>query len=158
MTIRTPTTEEAAAFGHQMPDVLTRQGNELAGHTLCRRCEGTGNELFSMYVSCEECGGSGIAVRYGDRSPLDRWWLARRERKRRARALRAGRDQRLEFYWRLSRWFGAGHCFSDDKDRCRHCDALPSDVDYEMRRVGPFRSECLDRDGCAEARRKEQHD
>lgn len=31
------------------------------GKTLCSRCEGTGNELFSMYKACEDCGGSGEA-------------------------------------------------------------------------------------------------
>lgn len=27
---------------------------------LCKRCDGTGNELFSMYRACEDCGGIGV--------------------------------------------------------------------------------------------------
>lgn len=34
----------------------------FAGKKLCGRCRGTGNELYSMYKSCEACGGSGERV------------------------------------------------------------------------------------------------
>jgi DnaJ-class molecular chaperone len=27
----------------------------------CKRCEGTGNELYAMYRRCQDCGGSGEA-------------------------------------------------------------------------------------------------
>ena len=42
-------------------DQLKRRDNAEAGHTLCRRCEGTGNELFAMYRKCSACGGTGVA-------------------------------------------------------------------------------------------------
>lgn len=31
------------------------------GHKACEQCNGTGNQLFAMYQTCETCGGSGIA-------------------------------------------------------------------------------------------------
>ena len=33
-----------------------------ADHTLmlCRRCGGTGNELYAMYRQCTQCGGVGV--------------------------------------------------------------------------------------------------
>ncbi len=136
------------------PDTARREQNEKAGHSLCEHCNGTGNELYAMYRSCRECGGDGIAVKYGEMSALGRWWAERRdriERKRLARKYAPPRDWKVEIAWRLSRWLGIGHCFSDRRDRCRHCDAMPSDIDFEFRRVGPFRSECLDREMCREA-------
>ncbi len=45
---------------HQQNDVLTRNENIDKGKTLCKRCEGTGNELFSMYRKCTDCNGTGI--------------------------------------------------------------------------------------------------
>jgi DnaJ-class molecular chaperone len=27
----------------------------------CERCDGTGNELYSMYRQCQACGGNGIS-------------------------------------------------------------------------------------------------
>jgi DnaJ-class molecular chaperone len=33
----------------------------------CRRCEGTGNELLSLYRRCEACGGSGRLREDSDR-------------------------------------------------------------------------------------------
>ena len=42
-------------------DEWRRIENEEAGHKLCSRCQGTGNELLAMYRACKDCGGSGIA-------------------------------------------------------------------------------------------------
>ena len=44
---------------HQGGDVLVRNENIAKGRTLCKRCEGTGNQLFSMYQKCSECNGKG---------------------------------------------------------------------------------------------------
>lgn len=33
------------------------------GKKLCERCEGTGNELYSMYKKCIACNGSGIMLK-----------------------------------------------------------------------------------------------
>lgn len=44
---------------HQVGDYLTKEDNEANGRELCGRCEGTGNELFSMYKKCSECNGKG---------------------------------------------------------------------------------------------------
>lgn len=136
------------------PDGQRRRENEAAGHTLCGRCEGMGNELYAMYRSCTECGGSGVAAKYGELTALGRWWAERRERvarKRQERKYRPPRDWKVEIAWRLSRWFGIGQCFHGSKDQCRHCETWASDADYEVRRVGPFRIECLDADMCSES-------
>ena len=45
-------------------DNIIRQENVDTGHELCIRCTGTGNELYSMYRSCEDCGGTGIKNRH----------------------------------------------------------------------------------------------
>lgn len=45
-----------------LEDRRIQEANERAGHSLCRRCEGTGNELYAMKRNCQECGGSGVAV------------------------------------------------------------------------------------------------
>jgi hypothetical protein len=142
---------------HRSPDEQRQRENRAAGHTLCSRCKGSGNELFSMYRACEECGGSGIAVHFGELSPFGQWRAERqeeRERKRLARKYRGPRDWKLEVQWRLSRWFGIGQCFHGSKDVCRRCEAWASDVDYEVRRVAPFRVECTDRQMCDEAIRE----
>lgn len=132
-------------------DAAVQRRNKEAGHTLCKRCEGTGNELFAMYRHCQECGGSGIAVEYGELSSTGRWWVEareRREHRRREREYRPPRDWNLEIAWRLSRWLGIGQCFHASKDACHRCGTWPIDVDYAMRRIGPFRCECLDRSEC----------
>lgn len=41
-------------------DQLRRADNLAAGHRLCARCDGTGNELYSMWKRCTTCGGSGV--------------------------------------------------------------------------------------------------
>ncbi len=46
-------------YGHRAPDFYRRDQNKAAGREFCGRCEGTGNELFSMYQECEECEGRG---------------------------------------------------------------------------------------------------
>ncbi len=47
---------------HMRMDYITRNKNIAAGHKLCFRCSGTGNELYSMYRECENCRGTGIAL------------------------------------------------------------------------------------------------
>lgn len=42
-------------------DVRTRAENEKAGEPLCSRCEGTGNEIYSMYRKCCACNGTGVS-------------------------------------------------------------------------------------------------
>ncbi len=44
---------------HMKVDAQTRNDNIDLGHDLCKRCEGTGNELYSMYRKCKDCNGSG---------------------------------------------------------------------------------------------------
>ena len=45
---------------HMQGDAQIHNENVKAGRELCDRCEGTGNQLLSMYQSCEKCGGSGF--------------------------------------------------------------------------------------------------
>lgn len=45
---------------HMRVDYVKRNGNVEKGKTLCPRCDGTGNELFSMYRRCSKCNGTGI--------------------------------------------------------------------------------------------------
>ena len=135
--------------GHRSPDLIRQRDNRRAGHTLCDRCEGTGNELFSMFKACSDCGGSVIKVWHGERSALVRRYLDWRSRRR----LRAERPFNLNsaVRWRLSRWFGIGDWFADPKDACCRCGVWPSDCDFGLRRVRPFRAECLEREMCDEA-------
>lgn len=44
---------------HMQMDAERRNHNIDKGHVLCERCDGTGNELYSMYRACTDCGGSG---------------------------------------------------------------------------------------------------
>ena len=44
---------------HQYGDVQRHNDNVSAGRTLCSRCEGTGNELYSMWKKCTDCAGLG---------------------------------------------------------------------------------------------------
>lgn len=44
---------------HMRGDYATRNKNVEAGNPLCTHCDGTGNELFSMYRECPVCKGSG---------------------------------------------------------------------------------------------------
>jgi len=46
---------------HIAGDFATRNANVKNDLKLCRRCDGTGNQLFSMYQKCENCGGTGIS-------------------------------------------------------------------------------------------------
>ena len=50
---------------HMRGDVRTRNKNIDLGHKLCKRCEGTGNELYSMYRACPLCRGTGKGVESG---------------------------------------------------------------------------------------------
>lgn len=34
--------------------------DEVPGKKICKRCEGTGNQLLSMYQKCEACNGTGV--------------------------------------------------------------------------------------------------
>ncbi len=36
-----------------------RDKNIKEGKKLCWRCDGTGNELYSMYIECSKCKGEG---------------------------------------------------------------------------------------------------
>ena len=38
---------------------LKRVETSLMPHELCDRCDGTGNQLYSMYQACEKCHGTG---------------------------------------------------------------------------------------------------
>ena len=51
--------EDVARWGARASDEVRRRENERAGHTLCEHCRGTGNELYSMYRTCQHCS-SGI--------------------------------------------------------------------------------------------------
>ena len=41
-------------------DRARKADNVAAGRTLCRRCDGTGNQLYAMFQTCFDCGGSGV--------------------------------------------------------------------------------------------------
>ncbi len=43
-----------------MTDKQRAAENTYNGHTLCKRCNGTGNQLLSMHQKCEACAGTGI--------------------------------------------------------------------------------------------------
>lgn len=45
---------------HMRMDYQKRNDNVEGGETLCPKCDGTGNELFSMYRRCSECNGTGV--------------------------------------------------------------------------------------------------
>ena len=42
-------------------DYEIRNQNIEAGKPLCRKCDGTGNEIYTRYRRCSKCGGTGIA-------------------------------------------------------------------------------------------------
>jgi hypothetical protein len=137
-------------------DYMVKRRNEDAGHTLCGHCEGTGNELYAMYRRCPKCGGCGYTVYLGERSALARkliLWREDRTRRREYRKLRGPRDWKLEAQWRISRWFGIGQAFGA-REECHRCGCPASDCDYEVRRVRPFRIECLDAEMCGETQRE----
>ena len=51
-------------YGHIATDKLTRYEN-IINHgyeSLCDRCDGTGNQLMSMYQKCVNCDGNGLAT------------------------------------------------------------------------------------------------
>ena len=41
-------------------DYVRRNANVLAGKKLCKRCDGTGNELMNWYSRCSTCDGTGV--------------------------------------------------------------------------------------------------
>ena len=51
-----------AVPGHMRNDVLVRNENTKRGRTLCEKCQGTGNQLYSMYQACEDCNGTGCLL------------------------------------------------------------------------------------------------
>lgn len=46
---------------HMRKDFFRRNDNVRAGKKLCKRCNGTGNELYSMYSRCQACDGDGVS-------------------------------------------------------------------------------------------------
>lgn len=56
---------------HMRDDVLRRNENIDKGNKLCKRCGGTGNELFSMYRKCRACNGTGVFNENWDYSKED---------------------------------------------------------------------------------------
>jgi len=124
-----------------LQDEHVRRANEAEGWKLCEHCEGTGNELYWMYRSCSECGGSGVTGEPPIKVRLARWWRAKRQEARHF-------SPTARLRWALSYYLGIGEWFRDAKDPCRHCGALPSDVDFEVRRVGRRHTECWDSDMC----------
>lgn len=130
------------------PDENVKRANEKDGWTLCGRCDGTGNELYAMYRACSECGGAGHVGDAPWRVRFRRWRGEQRTRREFRRPL-ADRI-RGRATWLLSYCFGVGHYFWDRHDDCSRCGALPSDIEFQMRRVGPFRAECADRGMCDE--------
>jgi len=44
---------------HMRMDIVKRNSNITAGFELCDNCDGTGNELYSMYGKCPDCNGTG---------------------------------------------------------------------------------------------------
>ena len=56
------TVERFADHGGGMQDKAVHDANVEAGHDLCDYCDGTGNWLYSMYMRCKACGGSGRAI------------------------------------------------------------------------------------------------
>ena len=47
---------------HMAMDYSTRNENISNNRKLCDRCDGTGNELFSMYRRCINCDGHGFVI------------------------------------------------------------------------------------------------
>ena len=45
---------------HMKADVEKHNKNVQSGKPICPRCEGTGNEFFSMYKECTLCSGTGV--------------------------------------------------------------------------------------------------
>ena len=45
---------------HMRGDYLKRNENISNNKELCENCDGTGNELYSMYRKCPKCNGTGI--------------------------------------------------------------------------------------------------
>ena len=132
-------------------DQRIRETNERAGWELCEHCEGTGNELLYMYRVCSSCGGSGQVGEPPFKVRLSRWLRFKRARF-------AQTNWRTLLRWWASYYLGLGHWFHDRRDRCRHCDATPSDIDFEMVRLGPRRAVCADVDMCHTTQEEERDD
>ncbi len=47
-------------ISHMTQDEITRSINIFRGNPICERCTGSGNELFSMFRKCSDCGGDGV--------------------------------------------------------------------------------------------------
>jgi len=45
---------------HQARDYKILERNKKDRKKLCKRCGGTGNELYSMFRKCQDCNGTGI--------------------------------------------------------------------------------------------------
>ena len=50
---------------HMAGDYLRRNDNVIKDKNLCSNCDGTGNELMSMYRKCPVCNGIGIFRKTG---------------------------------------------------------------------------------------------
>ena len=53
--------EAATTHAGIVQDRARKTLNVAAGRDLCRRCDGTGNELYAMFRACQLCLGSGVA-------------------------------------------------------------------------------------------------
>lgn len=47
---------------HMQGDYVIRNENILHKRKLCDRCDGTGNQLLSMFQTCEKCDGKGYLL------------------------------------------------------------------------------------------------
>lgn len=50
---------------HVRRDAMRRAENMAYPPIVCERCDGTGNELLSMYRQCQACGGRGYVALSG---------------------------------------------------------------------------------------------
>lgn len=60
---------------HMRQDAYRAILNKASGFTVCDNCEGTGNQLLSMYQECEKCSGYGNLEKkeaWHDQNGLDR--------------------------------------------------------------------------------------
>jgi hypothetical protein len=138
-------------------DQQVRAANERAGWKLCEHCNGTGNELYAMYRAGPKCGGDGrtgeppFRVRVARKADRCRAWFGMTF----GFGPHADGQARSRFVsnlrWAASHYLCIGQWFWDGRDNCHRCDAMPSDVDFLMRRVGFRRAECIDSGECQEA-------
>lgn len=56
-----PVEQTETPTDHMWVDRKQAKDNQAAGRAICGRCNGTGNELYSMYRKCRACGGDGVS-------------------------------------------------------------------------------------------------